>query len=183
MVGLFWVKWRIRWCLTLFSFLPVTKLVGSDPVEFDQPEYEVTVPENTRADHLLRLSARVRATGRSPIRVQAIYTMFRWSHTLIWITFVYVLSIQLHTNTKLLQKPNCKTHFFPNREHWIKEHITPHQTTKHEAWTYIDFFTIEKKSHMQTIFSYQRYWDEAYANDILIFVLWQEVNLPKITFS
>ena len=33
-------------------------------MEFEQPEYEVTVPENTRADHLLRLSARVRATGR-----------------------------------------------------------------------------------------------------------------------
>ncbi|KAK8399372.1 hypothetical protein O3P69_003470 [Scylla paramamosain] len=43
----------------------VTKLVGSDPVEFQQPEYEVTVPENTRADHLLRLSARVRATGET----------------------------------------------------------------------------------------------------------------------
>ncbi|XP_063876237.1 putative neural-cadherin 2 isoform X2 [Scylla paramamosain] len=43
----------------------VTKLVGSDPVEFKQPEYEVTVPENTRADHLLRLSARVRATGET----------------------------------------------------------------------------------------------------------------------
>ncbi|XP_063876228.1 putative neural-cadherin 2 [Scylla paramamosain] len=41
----------------------VTKLVGSDPVEFEQPEYEVTVPENTRADHLLRLSARVRASA------------------------------------------------------------------------------------------------------------------------
>ncbi|XP_050723132.1 putative neural-cadherin 2 isoform X2 [Eriocheir sinensis] len=41
----------------------VTKLVGSDPVEFEQPEYEVTVPENTRQDHLLRLSARVRLEG------------------------------------------------------------------------------------------------------------------------
>ncbi|XP_045129934.1 putative neural-cadherin 2 isoform X2 [Portunus trituberculatus] len=41
----------------------VTKLVGSDPVEFEQPEYEVTIPENTRADHLLRLSARVRASA------------------------------------------------------------------------------------------------------------------------
>ncbi|XP_050723127.1 putative neural-cadherin 2 isoform X2 [Eriocheir sinensis] len=43
----------------------VTKLVGSDPVEFEQPEYEVTVPENTRQDHLLRLSARVRLEGET----------------------------------------------------------------------------------------------------------------------
>ncbi|XP_050723109.1 putative neural-cadherin 2 isoform X3 [Eriocheir sinensis] len=43
----------------------VTKLVGSDPVEFEQPEYDVTVPENTRQDHLLRLSARVRLEGET----------------------------------------------------------------------------------------------------------------------
>ncbi|XP_050723500.1 putative neural-cadherin 2 isoform X2 [Eriocheir sinensis] len=45
----------------------VTKLVGSDPVEFEQPEYEVTVPENTLADHLLRLSARVRPSGEPAV--------------------------------------------------------------------------------------------------------------------
>ena len=49
----------------------MTKLVGSDPVEFEQPEYEVTVPENTSADHLLRLSARVQATGRSLAKLWA----------------------------------------------------------------------------------------------------------------
>lgn len=50
--------------ISLFFLVPaVTKLVGSDPVEFEQPEYEVTVPENTRQDHLLRLSARVRLEG------------------------------------------------------------------------------------------------------------------------
>ncbi|XP_045130155.1 putative neural-cadherin 2 isoform X1 [Portunus trituberculatus] len=46
----------------------VTQLVGSDPVEFEQPEYEVTVPENTRVDHLLRLSARVVAAGSDSVR-------------------------------------------------------------------------------------------------------------------
>ena len=47
----------------------MTQLVGSDPVEFEQPEYEVTVPENTRVDHLLRLSARVVATGKCSARM------------------------------------------------------------------------------------------------------------------
>ncbi|XP_045130452.1 putative neural-cadherin 2 isoform X1 [Portunus trituberculatus] len=43
----------------------VTKLVGSDPVEFEHSEYEVTVPENTRVDHLLRLSAKAQASGET----------------------------------------------------------------------------------------------------------------------
>ncbi|XP_071516873.1 putative neural-cadherin 2 isoform X2 [Panulirus ornatus] len=41
----------------------VTQLVGGDPVEFEQPEYLVEVPENTVRDHLLRLNARVQTPG------------------------------------------------------------------------------------------------------------------------
>nr|XP_053629748.1 protocadherin beta-18-like [Cherax quadricarinatus] len=44
----------------------VTKLVGSDPVEFERPEYVTEVPENTTRDLLLQLSARVQSSGVSP---------------------------------------------------------------------------------------------------------------------
>ncbi|XP_069195826.1 putative neural-cadherin 2 [Procambarus clarkii] len=47
----------------------VTKLVGSDPVEFQRPEYFAEVPENTTRDLLLRLSARVQSPGDSPVFV------------------------------------------------------------------------------------------------------------------
>ncbi|KAG7160255.1 Neural-cadherin-like 14 [Homarus americanus] len=43
----------------------VTKLVGSDPVEFDHREYVTEVPENTTHDLLLRLTARVQVQGEA----------------------------------------------------------------------------------------------------------------------
>ncbi|XP_071515917.1 putative neural-cadherin 2 isoform X1 [Panulirus ornatus] len=49
----------------------VTKLVGSDPVEFQQPEYVVEVPENTSSDLLLHLSARVQVPGE-PVQYRII---------------------------------------------------------------------------------------------------------------
>nr|XP_045618159.1 putative neural-cadherin 2 [Procambarus clarkii] len=46
-------------------YLQMTKLVGSDPVEFQRPEYFAEVPENTTRDLLLRLSARVQSPGEA----------------------------------------------------------------------------------------------------------------------
>ncbi|XP_071516734.1 putative neural-cadherin 2 [Panulirus ornatus] len=41
----------------------VTRLVGSEPVEFQQPHYVIDVPENTTRDLLLQLTARVNQQG------------------------------------------------------------------------------------------------------------------------
>ena len=64
-------QWNFQCCFPslrlVFPLLAVTRLMGSDPVEFEKQKYLVEVPENSANVPLLRLTVKVNPPGKLSI--------------------------------------------------------------------------------------------------------------------